>query len=341
MKTDHLKHSQAKENLASTLGVKYTTHDFPVNERRDRLHEFINREYAKVEITPPAINDNLFNEVTIYPWKDLRLSSVRSNAIGLKRKAHEPNLYSQDAYFLVVLVSGDYRLQQNGKEVFLQPGDMSIYDATLAHQISCSKSFEKLIISIPRAILRDRFSGVEHCTAIRIPGNSGTGAIATNFIRSTLNQTNQLSISEFSALSDSSLDLLTLTLATIRPEKFNLSNSHSLTLKRVKVYIEANLSNSDINPTIVANDIGLSSRYINTFFKKEETSLMRYIWRRRLENCRNDLLDPTNIGDRISDIAFRWGFNDLSHFSRVFKQQYDLSPKDYRQKWIFKNSNEI
>ncbi len=341
MKTDHLKCSQAKENLASTLGIKYSTDDFPVHERRDWLHEFINQEYAKVEITPPAINDNLFNEVTIYPWKDLRLSSVRSNEIELKRKTQEPNLYTQDAYFLVILVSGNYRLQQNGKEIFLQPGDMSIYDATLAHKISCSKKFSKLIISIPRSILRDRVSGAEHCTAIRIPGNSGTGAIATNFIHSTLNQTNQLAIPEFYALSDYSLDLLTLALATIRPEKFNLSNSHSLILNRIKIYIEAHLSNSDINPTMVANDIGLSSRYINTLFQKEETSLMRFIWRRRLENCRNDLLSPINNGNRISDIAFRWGFNDLSHFSRVFKQQYDLSPKDYRHKMTFKNTNEI
>ncbi len=66
---------------------------------------------------------------------------------------------------------------------------------------------------------------------------------------------------------------------------------------------------------------------------------MRYIRQRRLENCRKDLLDPIQIGARISDIAFRWGFNDLSHFSRVFKQRYDYSPKDYRQKMIFKKYN--
>jgi AraC-like DNA-binding protein len=72
-------------------------------------------------------------------------------------------------------------------------------------------------------------------------------------------------------------------------------------------------------------------------FKDEETSTMRYIWQRRLENCRNDLLAPINAGDRISDIAFRWGFNDLSHFSRVFKQRHDFSPKDYRQKMTLNN----
>lgn len=118
MKTDGLKFSQPQEYLASTLGVKYSTNDLPLNERQEWLNEFISREYSKVEIIPPAVKDNLFNDVSIYPWKDLRLSAIRSNEIGLKRKSQEPNLYSQDAYFVVILLSGKYRLQQNGKEVF-------------------------------------------------------------------------------------------------------------------------------------------------------------------------------------------------------------------------------
>jgi AraC-like DNA-binding protein len=328
------------EHSAVPQSIKYSTNDLPANEREEWLHDVICREYANVEITPPADGD-LFNEMIIYPWNNLRLSSIRSNKITLERKSYEPDSFSHDAYFAVVLLSGSYCLQQNGKEVFLQPGDISLYDATLAHQISCPEKFSKLIISIPRPILRDRIAGVEYCTALRIPGDSGIGAVASDFIRSTLSQADQLTTTEFSALSEYSLDLLTLALAKARPEKFNLNKSCALTLNRVKAYIEANLSNSDINPSVVANDVGLSPRYINTLFKKEDTSLMRYLWQRRLEKCRNDLLDPTLSRHRVSDIAFRWGFNDLSHFSRAFKQRYEYSPKDYRQKMAFNNNKEI
>jgi AraC-like DNA-binding protein len=31
----------------------------------------------------------------------------------------------------------------------------------------------------------------------------------------------------------------------------------------------------------------------------------------------------------VKDVAFRWGFNDASHFSRVFKLRFDLSPFEY------------
>lgn len=331
MKTDNLKTSNTKAGSTAPQAIKYSTSDLPVQQRREWLHEIICREYANVEIIPPA-DGSLFNEMIIYPWKNLRLSSIRSNPIKLKRKSHEPNLVCQDAYFLIILLSGNYCLQQNGREVFLQAGDMSLYDATLAHQISCSQKFSKLIVSIPRPLLKDRIAGVEHCTALRIPGNSGIGAITANFIRSTLSQTKQITTDEFSALSENSLDLLTLALASVRPEKFNLSKSRSLTLNQVKDYIEKNLTDSEMNSKLVANNVGLSPRYINLLFKDEETSLMRYIWQRRLENSREDLLDPRHHGERISDIAFRWGFNDLSHFSRVFKQRFDNSPKDYRQK---------
>ncbi|WP_371764092.1 helix-turn-helix domain-containing protein [Massilia sp.] len=30
-------------------------------------------------------------------------------------------------------------------------------------------------------------------------------------------------------------------------------------------------------------------------------------------------------------MAFAWGFNDLSHFGRVFREQYGMSPRDWRQ----------
>ncbi|MGO9845513.1 MAG: helix-turn-helix domain-containing protein, partial [Methylocella sp.] len=53
---------------------------------------------------------------------------------------------------------------------------------------------------------------------------------------------------------------------------------------------------------------------------------------RRLENCRKDLLSQSRTGQRVSDIALRWGFNDFSHFSRAFKQSFGHAPRDYRQR---------
>jgi AraC-like DNA-binding protein len=33
----------------------------------------------------------------------------------------------------------------------------------------------------------------------------------------------------------------------------------------------------------------------------------------------------------ISEICFRWGFNGSAHFSRAFRDQYGVSPREFRQ----------
>jgi AraC-like DNA-binding protein len=55
-----------------------------------------------------------------------------------------------------------------------------------------------------------------------------------------------------------------------------------------------------------------------------------WIRRRRLDHCRRELLDPRHAGEPISRIAARWGLLDSSHFSRVFRATYGMSPREFR-----------
>jgi AraC family transcriptional regulator, positive regulator of tynA and feaB len=49
---------------------------------------------------------------------------------------------------------------------------------------------------------------------------------------------------------------------------------------------------------------------------------------RRLLRCAKDLGAAVDV--RISDVAFRWGFGDISHFNRSFRQRFGFSPREYR-----------
>jgi hypothetical protein len=187
------------DQVPTSHGITISTADVAQRDRREWLQDTIRREYTKVEVTPPVDGD-LFNEMTFYQWEKLRLSAIRSNAITINRPAHEPYHTSQDNYFGVMLLSGSYLLEQNGRETFLKPGDMAIYDATRPHRIQCSRAFSKLIVTIPRTMMRARLAGVEHCTALRIPGDSGVGAVTSNFIRNAASQAPNMRESEFSSL---------------------------------------------------------------------------------------------------------------------------------------------
>ena len=50
--------------------------------------------------------------------------------------------------------------------------------------------------------------------------------------------------------------------------------------------------------------------------------------------------DARQAGRGVSEIAFAWGFNDASHFSRAFKQRFGMSPKEYRARACSAGSTE-
>ncbi|MCB5206920.1 AraC-like ligand-binding domain-containing protein [Methylovorus mays] len=314
------------ESLQPPTAIHLSTEDISPWHRHEWLKEIIGREYAHVDITPPR-HAPLLNEMDIYTWKHLRLSCIRSNAIKLKRLPQEPLLSSQDAYFGVVLLSGEYMLEQAGREVFLSPGDMTIYDATRPHHITCPGSFSKLIISIPRELMRQKLAGVEHCTALKIPGSKGIGAVAADFMRASASQATGMSQLAFDALSDNALDLFTLALQEIRPPASQLSRSRSLSLYNIKSCVEKHLAHPQLDSQMIAQATGLSSRYINELLAAEHTSLMRHVWERRLEKAHQDICGARQMGLAVSDIAMKWGFNDLSHFSRAFKRKFGVSPR--------------
>jgi AraC family transcriptional activator of tynA and feaB len=309
--------------------LKFSTQAIPINERGDWWREIICRHYANVDLISQP--DELFQaETTILPFHSFQLSKIRSSAISIKKRPRDPERDDQDAYFAVVLLSGLYHLEQAGRIVNLQPGDMTLYDATRPHRIDCTGEFSKLIFAIPRHAMRSRLVMPEACTALRIPSSSGVGAVASNFLRTWAANIDQLGLQELTTICDSSLDLLSLAIATVSPGATRQPRGQSLSLTQIKAYIELNLSNPELNTAMIVDAVGLSPRYINALFAKEACSLMRYVLQRRLERCYQDILNSEQHGLRISDIAFRWGFNDLSHFSRTFKLRFELSPRDVK-----------
>lgn len=302
-----------------------STEHAPPNWRRDWLCEVIGREYARVDVSSlPA--QRLFNEMTIYAGKDIRLSSIRSNAILIEKHKRPSLPGSHDVYLAAVLLSGQYFLEQDGRQVSLKPGDMTIYDATRPHRIYCPGKFSKLIVSLPRATMRTFSPEVDRCAA-RVAGAEGVGAMAVSYIRSFAAHARELTDESFAAMASHCADLIAMSF--LEPSEYHRANrGREATLRRVKRFIESRLRDPRLDPEMAAQTLGLSSRYLNSLFEAEGLSLMRYVWARRLENCRRDLCSEACAP--IGEIAYRWGFSDLSHFSRAFRQRFGQSAREAR-----------
>jgi len=101
--------------------------------------------------------------------------------------------------------------------------------------------------------------------------------------------------------------------------------------EQIRQYIEAHLRDPQLTPMRVAAALHISTRYLHQVFNTDGETVARYILRRRVEECARALQDEAQVDSSVTDIAFRHGFNDASHFGRVFRAYYGTTPRGYRR----------
>lgn len=106
-----------------------------------------------------------------------------------------------------------------------------------------------------------------------------------------------------------------------------LSQLFSPTTYTFKQVIEANIF-SQVGVEELAQKTNLSiSSFKREFTKLYNDSPANYIKTKRLEKAAELLKASDN---RITDIAFECGFNDLANFTKSFHEKYKVSPTSYR-----------
>lgn len=99
---------------------------------------------------------------------------------------------------------------------------------------------------------------------------------------------------------------------------------------RAKGYIEQH-HGEDISSSRLAKELHLSRSHFCTVFKRSTgVTFTEWLMRVRIERVKELLVNP-NL--RISEIAFRAGFQSLTHFNRVFLKLAGESPTEYRQRF--------
>jgi AraC family transcriptional regulator, positive regulator of tynA and feaB len=114
--------------------------------------------------------------------------------------------------------------------------------------------------------------------------------------------------------------------------KPRISSARSLALVNLRAAVEARLADPALDAETVATATGVSVRYANTVLAQAGTSITRLIQTRRLARCRQALEDPSQGHRTISEIAYGWGFSDMTHFGRRFRAAFGSSPRDYRRR---------
>jgi YesN/AraC family two-component response regulator len=100
-------------------------------------------------------------------------------------------------------------------------------------------------------------------------------------------------------------------------------------IKTVVDMVQENYSDPNFNIELMASKIGVSRSLLHLKMKKAmNTNASDYIKEVRLKVAVNLLKQ----GFSVSEVTYKAGYNDPNYFSRVFKNEFSLSPSAYLQK---------
>lgn len=309
----------------------YTTEGLLPAERIEYWNDCIGRFITSIETTPA--NGDTYNS---------RMNVTDCGCVTMVDATSEPACNnhvkrliagSTERMFLVHLQKwGQSVSSQDGREALLRPGDFALCDTARQFDVSFVDPHRILVVCIPEKELTRRLPHVENVMCIPMANESGINGVVANLIDKFWELCDHnLDQDMKDRISANFLDLL----ATAYADTHKLAVAEtSLTASRrlmIKEFIEQNLVNDRLSPSIIARRFGYTTSYIHQLFKGENESISHYIIRRRVEEASKTLANRSFNCKSIGEIAYSWGFNSLTHFGRAFKLRFGCTPTEYRR----------
>ncbi|UNK46077.1 helix-turn-helix domain-containing protein [Arthrobacter sulfonylureivorans] len=233
-----------------------------------------------------------------------------------------------------LLLAGRGYVHQQGRTATLGPGAMFMNDPDVPYSLAFKESFHLLYFLFPRKMVGLSAWSLGGIVARAVQPDD----VLSRFVRPFLTQFDR----SFGAVEEragtrllhSALDLIGTVAHQVLESDADgqpISVQRQPLLQQAKDFIESNISDPELTPTRVAESLFITPRHLHGIFQPEGTTVAAWIRERRLEMCRRDLSDPHQMHKPVSAIGERWGFDEASHFSRVFRSAYGVSPRRYRE----------
>jgi AraC-like DNA-binding protein len=238
---------------------------------------------------------------------------------------------ADDEYLLVnIQRNGHGAVRQHGREAILRPGDFAVYTSASPYELAFDAEFEQTVLILPAATMPGLRDEVQKTSAIRVSGDSATSRLLLTLADSIHDNAEGLPSALLPVLVQTMLQTLTAATSELARRDVRAHDLSRYHLARIKAYASAHLRDPELNVERIAAGAGISVSHLHRLFRHEERTAMDWVREQRLLGCRRDLSDASHGHLSVSDIAFQWGFNDASHFSRAFRARFGMSPRDWR-----------
>ncbi|WTX76775.1 helix-turn-helix domain-containing protein [Streptomyces sp. NBC_00647] len=271
--------------------------------------------------------DNFRGETVRQRTETYQLVRFRSDEIEYSRSARQVREDPDGDYRLLLPLTGEIVLRQDGQEARLTPGTGTLVSFGSPFECLQDASTQAFVLTIPAREV-DGPLNRKSPLATGLDLTRGLGRVVGSMLGGLYAERHDLSDSQFDAVSDRVVELLCM-LATgdDRPDGARHLTGVETVVRR---HVREHAADPGLTGTSMARALGWSLRQIQLALQHAGTTPRDLIREERLRLVRERL----RCGDcehlTITDLAYASGFSSASALSTAFRQRFGVSPREMR-----------
>ena len=266
-----------------------------------------------------------------YATDDLQLVRYSCAPGDYARNKTDARRDGVDVFELLTPLSGEAITEHGRSLTKCVPGTFTLFDASLPFRVRYTGEFSGILFKIPREQLARRLPDTQNACGIALPVSTGLSAMMVDYCNSFAQRCRTMTWLDFTRASTTLIDLVAFSVDGLVDLQSAETFTRAAILRRLKRYIEENVSNSGLSTPLLARHFRISERYIQALFNEAGTTVRDYIRNARLDLSYRRL--EANLGyQTVTEIAFDCGFSDSAYFSTAFRKKFGHSPKDVRRR---------
>ena len=311
--------------------ISMTTDSVLPRERADFWTDLVSRHVTPMCIEP-AGEQPLRGAVQARIIGDLGVAEVCGRGVRAAHTRVQIARTSGHLYAACVHLDGEARISRRGEQIALKKGDVFITDSRHEFTLDLEQPWRHLLITLPTQWIDGRVTRPDLLSGAVLHGHP-LARLWASHLASGFMLSGDLSPTAGTLFARHSVDLLAQLLEeahcdqptpsdAVRAAIF-LNACHVITLK---------FGDPSLTPVQIAQELKVSTRTLARIFAANNETVMQRLFDERIRQAAKLLTMPEAFYRSVTEIAFACGFNDASHFGRVFAAKMHMTPSQWRQR---------
>lgn len=310
------------------MSVLLSTAPLSVPDRAGSWQDAVSRAFVPLDV---VLHEDAPATIVSRQVGFMQVSTVTAGPQTVTRSPRAIASDGKEALALTLLHRGIAERSQDGRAAVVHAGQFSLSDSRRPFSDSLRQPFSLTSFQFPRSALGVTDLELRAVTATSFSEDEPLSALLAGHLKRLGRSAGSVPVAQADRLANVTCDLLA---CLIQERQGRLAPREPAAVQamllRIKEYMLRHLADPKLSLVAIASAHHVSLRYLHKLFEAEGVTAARWIQQQRLENCRKELARATAHTPPVAVVAQRWGFANASHFSRVFRLAYGVSPREFQ-----------